>query len=333
MTFFDKKEEVLDIQLTPFGKQMLSIGKFKPVYYAFYDNNILYDGAHAGIEEVQNDIEERIQDNTPQNKTQHSFSSREHDFSKYLHARDDLSLPEIDRIRIQATPEKEFSLVRPMGTSDLDSTQAPNWKITLLEGEIEKASHFLTSSFQDLPIPQLDINFTYTTKVVDNSTTPSSFIDPNSTAPDDLTNYIFSDGSRIDIDIKDGYSNLLFMVEEGGTPFQKENFDVEVYYVEPSDGSYTPLSFTQKMSNIINGLFVPESQRSDTNIDETYVEFFFDLNTDTHINKRDLCEGIQNVKSQGLYIDSELDCIDTANTPTTLSPYSTNTSEPDCSDK
>jgi len=55
MTFFNKKEEVLDIKLTQFGKQLLSTGRFKPVYYAFYDDNILYDSEHASFEEVQND--------------------------------------------------------------------------------------------------------------------------------------------------------------------------------------------------------------------------------------------------------------------------------------
>ena len=39
MLFLDKKEEVLDIKLTQFGKYKLSIGEFKPVYYAFFDDD------------------------------------------------------------------------------------------------------------------------------------------------------------------------------------------------------------------------------------------------------------------------------------------------------
>ena len=34
MQFFNQKEEVIDIQLTQFGKRLLSQGKFKPTYYA-----------------------------------------------------------------------------------------------------------------------------------------------------------------------------------------------------------------------------------------------------------------------------------------------------------
>ena len=37
MTFFNKKEEVLDIELTPHGKGLLSQGKFRPSYYLFFD--------------------------------------------------------------------------------------------------------------------------------------------------------------------------------------------------------------------------------------------------------------------------------------------------------
>ena len=42
--FFDKKEDVMDIQLTQYGKHLLSKGEFSPTYYAFYDQDIIYDG-------------------------------------------------------------------------------------------------------------------------------------------------------------------------------------------------------------------------------------------------------------------------------------------------
>ena len=45
--FLNKKEQVYDLQLTSYGKYLLSIGKFKPVYYAFFDDNVLYDKTYA----------------------------------------------------------------------------------------------------------------------------------------------------------------------------------------------------------------------------------------------------------------------------------------------
>ena len=65
MLFANKKEEVLDIQLTPHGRYLLSIGKLRPVYYSFHDSNILYDGDYANVTEYSKDIEDRIQHNTP----------------------------------------------------------------------------------------------------------------------------------------------------------------------------------------------------------------------------------------------------------------------------
>ena len=42
MEFFNRKEEVLEVQLTPYGKHKLSMCKFKPVQYAFFDRDVIY---------------------------------------------------------------------------------------------------------------------------------------------------------------------------------------------------------------------------------------------------------------------------------------------------
>mgnify|MGYP003142231761 CR=1 FL=1 len=42
MEFFNKKQDVLDLQLTGYGKQLLSRGLFKPFYYTFSDDGVLY---------------------------------------------------------------------------------------------------------------------------------------------------------------------------------------------------------------------------------------------------------------------------------------------------
>tara|TARA_Y100000310_G_scaffold172787_1_gene172918 strand:- start:1198 stop:3210 length:2013 start_codon:yes stop_codon:yes gene_type:complete len=63
--FLNKKEQVLDFKLTPYGKYLLSIGTFKPTYYALFDDNILYDGGYAGLNENQNTAHERIKEGTP----------------------------------------------------------------------------------------------------------------------------------------------------------------------------------------------------------------------------------------------------------------------------
>ena len=56
-TYFNKKEEVINLELTQYGKYLLSKGKLRPVYYSFFDDDVLYDGSHGGIAENQNDID------------------------------------------------------------------------------------------------------------------------------------------------------------------------------------------------------------------------------------------------------------------------------------
>jgi hypothetical protein len=81
MKFLNKKEQVLDTVLTPYGEYLLSSGRFKPEYYAFFDDNILYESEYGRPNETpvreQNSIEPRIQEDTPQLETQVVFSSRD----------------------------------------------------------------------------------------------------------------------------------------------------------------------------------------------------------------------------------------------------------------
>ena len=62
--FLNKKEDVIDLKLTSYGKHLLGVGKFKPVYYAFYDDNIIYDSTYSGRSEVQSETHKRIKEET-----------------------------------------------------------------------------------------------------------------------------------------------------------------------------------------------------------------------------------------------------------------------------
>lgn len=70
MDFFDPKEDVLEVKLTPWGRHKLSKGGFRPTWYAFFDEGILYNSnfartASAPGGESQNNIQDRILNNTP----------------------------------------------------------------------------------------------------------------------------------------------------------------------------------------------------------------------------------------------------------------------------
>ena len=69
--FLDRKEQVIEIELTAHRRNSFSSGKFVPKYYSFHDDDILYDNeygpsgsiqnGHPKVsEEKQNDIVERV---------------------------------------------------------------------------------------------------------------------------------------------------------------------------------------------------------------------------------------------------------------------------------
>ena len=124
MTFFNPKEEVLDIQLTQYGRHLLSKGTMRPVYYAFFDEGVIYDLKHAGLEENRKDIESRIQEETPRLKTRHCFTGRD----EFLFD----GIGDIEDRKELGIYEKLNTLTDPMGTSDLNSTKLPYFSLNLL---------------------------------------------------------------------------------------------------------------------------------------------------------------------------------------------------------
>ena len=84
MTFFNRKEEVIDIELTQYGKLLLAKGKFKPKKYAFFDDDVIYDAQYMTptdptsvsnpIAENQNDAGTRIKE-AVRGHAQHNYGS------------------------------------------------------------------------------------------------------------------------------------------------------------------------------------------------------------------------------------------------------------------
>ena len=116
MEFFNRKEEVLDIELTQYGKYLLSIGELAPAYYAFFDDDVIYDTKYqgdppksdhtgfSGPSENQKDSEDRIK-STPRVKVQHNFQTVEKTSSQ---------------IAVDSYYEDPFVKNKPKGTAVLD---------------------------------------------------------------------------------------------------------------------------------------------------------------------------------------------------------------------
>ena len=77
MGFFDKKEEVLNIELTPYGRKLLSQGKMKPYCYSFFDDDILYNSEKGGFTENNTQTKDRILNQTISLKPQRTYKGVE----------------------------------------------------------------------------------------------------------------------------------------------------------------------------------------------------------------------------------------------------------------
>ena len=62
--FLNKKEQVIDFRLTSYGHYLFSNGDFKPEYYGFFDDNVIYDVEYVGGSDHQNNIHKRIKEET-----------------------------------------------------------------------------------------------------------------------------------------------------------------------------------------------------------------------------------------------------------------------------
>lgn len=318
MKFFDSKEEVLDIQLTQYGRQLYSKGVWKPVYYAFFDEGVLYDANYGGVTESKNEAEGRIQDETPFLRTQVGFTGRE----EYLF---DGVNDELEEELIGAY-EKLNVLTYPLGSSALDSTKTPAFNIQFLEGEVTGLLNSITGSAATgsiksvsqplLKVPQIqsDIEFKITTYDPANPKLP--FIeDP------ELTNRtIFDDGHSIAI----GPEQILLFVEEKNAPFDYENFDIEVYEITDDTGPtgeqvLKPLSFVRPLEMVENNILIDQKEAEMKagrvngqlpDIDPSYVQYYFDINVDSEIDENLICRSINKLRSKNIIIDTDIRCPD-----------------------
>ena len=125
MEFFDPKEDVLELKLTPWGRYKLSKGGFRPVWYAFFDEGVLYNSEWAGFTELQNDTQDRIMEETPSLKPlnvtegiQTAITRRnveiQNIFGTELILRDEQLLDDVNTIRAElALLQEELSTFDP----------------------------------------------------------------------------------------------------------------------------------------------------------------------------------------------------------------------------
>jgi|TARA_E500000331_G_scaffold183130_1_gene176401 hypothetical protein len=322
MAFFNKKEEVIDLELTPLGEILLAEGNFTPVFYAFYDDDILYDAAGAAsVGEEQNDIEDRIQTNTPALKTQYLFHGVETSVTTLvalnrLAALVDPSHRENEQTLFPPSVDGDFSLIEPLGSMELGSENAPSWDIRVLKGELSGAINYITSSApagensEVRRIPQLDFDFTYKVEVGYSKDVP-----PESRAGQVISE-TYNDGTYLFL--SDGIPELIFSVDEKNASSDTQ-YDIEVFEVS-SDPAFknilTPKTFPEKIPIIVDNILLDQEQIATMLRDESpptpdMVPYYFNIDTDLEIPEEQICELIRSLKTRGVEVDDiPYDCPD-----------------------
>ena len=346
MKFLNKKEQVIDLEITPYGKSLLSMGRFLPEYYAFFDEDVLYDSQYVGFSEPQNSASVRIRE-ASQLETQAYFYSAERQVKEataFHRLTDDekeraiaygqrpmdinqISYVQDDAVTIGTIPDREFDKA-PIGNSSLNTSYAPAWNINVIEGEIKTVSK--TSIPDNLSIPQLNMTasmFKFT--LTDDPVGDNYYEFSASLLPEDPLRGVFLNV------IED---SIILEVGEDNTLYEWENFDIEVFEVEsvdfkgaqpigepicvPSDPPLpdecpptvtkeflTPLFFKKTVSQVQNGILIDiDKIPIDLSpVTSEYAEYYFDINIDEQIDEGLLCEKATN-KADGLFSQRTLSC-------------------------
>lgn len=323
MEFFDPKEDVLDITITPYGKWLLSKGRFKPAYYQFFDGDIIYDGNFASFNDRQSDLNARIKE-VPRTKAQPTFSGRETQNKKNIELVRSGQEKDIFSSKFLPTAEKFYSLSAPLGSGYVGTGSIPAWDIKVLKGEISGAVAFITGSlFPTSIIPKIILNpVEYKTFVnkdgVGERETEIGFQDKGTVGINTDLNFAnkrFDDGTFIQV--VDDY--ILLDIKEENVDLKKENFEIEVFLVDKDtsfDGinqeSLIPLYFEKKKTNIVNNILIDDQNMSqgDTDLDPSFVSHFFNVFVDHEINPDILCQNLSEDERRSLGTEFTLDCED-----------------------
>lgn len=308
MKFLNKKEQVFDIQLTPYGKQKLSMGKFDPTYYAFFDDNILYDVRYssASVNETQNDIHKRIKQETAYLESQALFNQVMSGTLVEGGTFDTVTLKQLDNL---------YTTEAFIGDALLQSKEqnvAPAWKVIAMQGHISSSEQGFTGILQPSTrnrdkmapgITQINIDVNYELKA---EPAEARFSFENLRQIGETSNR-FADDSVVRLIQEDA----LIYVEELNTELLTDNFDIEVFEVpeDRENGELRRLYFKNKVPQVVNGMLVHAAPVENTQeLDTDSVEYYFTLDRDYQIDPKIACKYINQFNTEDYLIDLDYDC-------------------------
>jgi hypothetical protein len=285
MAFFNSKEEVYDIELTQYGKLLLSRGLLKPAYYSLHDDDVLYDSDYAGVEENTNYAEVRIQDETPVHKTFYDF--------KELRPIINFDLNQ-QLFRIQKSNHairKPIVAYNSLSNSTISNHYIPAWEINNLSTNFTSSSRTFTNlNVISASIPQFNVEvdtlFIKADADVLETNRSLRVLSELEETTDNLDEFTYICVNK----------PILFQIIEHNCDFKHDAFEYEVYKVSEEDGKeiYTQLKLSKEITNYDEqtDLYVQNSNMFLEELNQTYADYFFNISVDREIGVLDACRYI-----------------------------------------
>jgi hypothetical protein len=319
MTFFNKKTEVMNVELTPYGRYLYSIGKLKPKYYEFVDDDILYRA--SGSTEKQEESHQRIMKETPKFKPPTSFQ-------KELFENQSIQIS--DKRKILRYMDQKQNGLFAMGRSSYSSDMLPNFQVTMLQGEISgsQMTYQVTSSTPiettssvsgTVFIPQVNIDITAMATLKD-------ILDGPITGQ--YTSQVFSDGKYIEVSL----TEPIIHMKEFNSFYEKENFEFEVM-INSISGTMRSVPMRSDDVGSLDGIIFNDDDYPVVPTVESgydYLDSLFDIVKDEIIPSEKLCEAVEKLEINSHFLDEELICPDQRTERFNI--YSTNVGPDDLED-
>tara|TARA_R110000824_G_scaffold177383_4_gene356751 strand:- start:713 stop:1714 length:1002 start_codon:yes stop_codon:yes gene_type:complete len=306
--FLDKKEQVIDFKLTTYGNYLLSIGNFKPTYYTFLDDNVVYDSAYFDrTGEVQNEIHKRIKEDTQYIESLVLFEEL---------GKNNIPSSELNYFPGDITPTQkatridEFRMNSIIGDSFVgeNKQKVPAWKIVSLRSDISSSSP--VDNTNSTRVPQINITASYFKKTIDRQDYANKTFNTSNDRVLEAVSDVFADGKRVYVEMSD----VLVYIEETNTEVLNENFDIEIFEVQQIDSSngqkLIKKFFQNKKEQIVDGIMVSsneqELEQQELTLDA--VENYFYLFTDNDVDEETACKLANDFNKQTYYVDLDFDC-------------------------
>jgi len=304
MTFFNKKTEVMEIEMTPYGRYLYSIGKFKPHSYEFVDDDILYKAKDST--ETQEEAHPRILNETPKLKTNRAFRDEQRIQTGQVQIG--------NKIELQTKMNKRQSDPKALGRSSYNSDNSPSIQVQMLQGEIKDSTleHDGTSQSRQgiVRIPQVDVDFNISATIKNELLEPSN--------GKEFTSPVDSEGRYVELT----FESTIILLKEFGSFYEKENFNVEVF-IDPNrretNGALEPLLFNFNPSLVQEDILIDNDGNygpgERTSFEEgrdnkEFASFYLSLRIDDEIPDEDICATGRKLEINNRFLDREIVCPD-----------------------